>query len=292
MSSNRSIRRSSSSNGVVNSKEIRVIGMSRSGSHAIINWILSQWPGRTCFLNCAEAGQSPFETCRPLDEGVSWRASFAEFDIEAERGGRFSRKDLLIYNHEDTFLKPLVRPEAETRRDEWVGASASRVDVLVLRDPFNLFASRLKKGCGSVSNETAMRIWKQHAREFLARSRVLKGHPLVLISYNRWACEQAYRRHTAEALDMPFTDAGFENVPAVAQGSSFDGLAFDGEASRMPVNDRWRHFAEDECYVELFDAQAIRLSRMAFGEVCRVKTVLTAAEPEPSVMGKRVAAVG
>jgi hypothetical protein len=33
-----------------------MVAMSRSGSHAIINWILAQAPGRTCFLNCARAG--------------------------------------------------------------------------------------------------------------------------------------------------------------------------------------------------------------------------------------------
>src|SRR5690606_4426439 len=124
---------------------------SRSGSHAIINWILSQWQGRYCYLNCAEPGTNPFSTARPLEGHSSWRANY-ELDFEAERAGRFSQKSLLIYNYEDTFLGPLTRPEFEARHDEYVGRSARRLDVLVLRDPFNLFASRIKSGYGDVSH--------------------------------------------------------------------------------------------------------------------------------------------
>jgi hypothetical protein len=50
----------------LNRVEIRVIGMSRSGNHAIIDWVLSQARGRMCFLNCAEPGTNPFRSARPV----------------------------------------------------------------------------------------------------------------------------------------------------------------------------------------------------------------------------------
>ena len=53
----------------VNENEIRVVGMSRSGNHAIINWILQGIRGPYCFLNCAEAGHNPFAWARPLKPG-------------------------------------------------------------------------------------------------------------------------------------------------------------------------------------------------------------------------------
>jgi hypothetical protein len=231
---------------------------------------------------CAEAGQNPFATCRPLDEeDAGYRTSYAEFDIDAERAGRFSRKDLLIHHYEDTFLRPLARPEAEAMHDEWVGASGNRIDVLVLRDPFNLFASRRKSGYGGVSGTTAMKMWKQHAREFLGLRNLLTNRR-VLVNYNRWAGDPAYRCETARALGMQFTDAGFETVPAVASGSSFDGLAFDGAASRMPVTQRWRHYARDPEYLELFDAEVVKLSERVFGEVCKVEVVLRSAGAQAS----------
>jgi hypothetical protein len=262
----------------INETEIRVIGMSRSGSHAVINWILCQWRGRCCYLNCAEPGTNPFVTARPLEEHTRWRANY-DLDYEAELAGRFSRKDLLIYNYEDTFLGPLSRPDIERRHDEYVGRSAQRIDVLVLRDPFNLFASRIKSGYGSVSHDTALRIWKQHAAEFIKSRSRLSVNPRVLINFNRWSSDAQYRERAAESLGIDFTDAGFETVPLVARGSSFDGVRFNGYASRMPVNSRWRHFAEDQDYVRLFDARTVELSESVFGEVCRVEVRLRPAPP-------------
>src|SRR5690606_33971140 len=147
-------------------------------------------------------------TARPLDGETCWRANY-DVDFEAERAGRFSHKDLLIYNYEDTFLGPLTKPEVEALHDEHVGVSRRRIDVLVLRDPFNLFASRIKGGLGEVSHAVALRIWRQHAGEFLGR-RTLSVNPLVPINFNRWACDADYRARTADALGMKFTDAGFE----------------------------------------------------------------------------------
>src|SRR4051812_21851371 len=101
------------SNFPVNQREFRVVGMSRSGNHAIVNWMLARASGRTCFLNCAEPGFNPFETCRPLgDDEPGYVSSYPGFDIAAERLGKLSQKDLLIHSYEDTFLGTLCRKEA------------------------------------------------------------------------------------------------------------------------------------------------------------------------------------
>src|SRR3954454_24786845 len=143
---------------IVNEAEIRVVGMSRSGNHAIINWILAQGPGRTRFLNCAEAGYNPFVSARPrTPELPGWRASYEGFEIEAERAGRLGRKDLRIHSYEDTFLGPFKKPENEARHDAEVGSSARRIDLLILRDPRNLFASRLASGYGWLEDELVAR---------------------------------------------------------------------------------------------------------------------------------------
>lgn len=113
----------------MNSREFRVIGLSRSGNHAIINWILKQARGRTCFLNCAEPNTNPFRTARPLDDGRSVIANYADFDFSAEREQRFSRKDLLMFSHEDCFLGPIAKSrfEDEHRRSSPIPAIPRQV---------------------------------------------------------------------------------------------------------------------------------------------------------------------
>ncbi|MEZ4727208.1 MAG: hypothetical protein R3E79_08760 [Caldilineaceae bacterium] len=130
----------------VNQRELRIIGMSRSGNHAIIHWLLNQATGRTCFLNCVEGKTNPFVSARPLQSGgIPYAVNYPTFNWDSERRGKFSPKDLLIHSYEDNFLGYVCHPVFEQHHDQWVGPSRQRYDVLILRDPFNLFASRLRR---------------------------------------------------------------------------------------------------------------------------------------------------
>ena len=253
---------------VVNQHELRITGMSRSGNHAIIGWIIRQLSGRSCFLNCAEPKTNPFRTARPLSpsDPNPYRASY-DLDLAAEQAGRLSPKDYLLHSYEDAFLG-MVRSRAfEDEHDRWVGPSARRTDVLILRDPFNLFASRRRLRYTFVSDRTARRIWKQHAREFTGSPRYL-GRNRVLISYNRWCRDRRYRRAVAGQLGLRFTDAGARDVPCCHGGSSFDGARYDGRAHEMDTLGRWRHFADDPDYLTLLDdLDLLALAEAAFGRI-------------------------
>src|SRR3954451_5292637 len=259
----------------VNETEIRVVGMSRSGNHAIINWILAQAPGRTCFLNCAEPGWSPFVSARPRTPDLpGWRALYEGFDIEAERAGRFSRKDLLIHSYEDTFLGPFKKPENEGLHDQWVGTSRRRIDLLILRDPRNLFPSRLASGYGWLEDELVARVWSQHAREFLGLRRNLRQERLT-VSTTGGGTSADYRRELASVLEREFDDRAAHKVPAAAGGSSFDGTAYDGRAEEMPVLRRWHSFIADPRFHSMLTPEVLKLSDRIFGPPVALP------EPEP-----------
>jgi len=249
----------------INGKELRLIGLSRSGTHAITHWIKQQANGRICFLNCAEGKTNPFHSARPMENGKVYWVNYDNFDIQRERESRLSEKDFLIYSYEDSFLGHACSDTFEQWHDQWVGASRERLDVLVLRDPFNLFASRLKRPGGMVQPEIAIRIWQQHARQWW-RVRALKQRP-VLIAFNHWLADRDYRRVVARRLGLTFTDAGKDHVPGVFGGSSFDGRAYDGRAHEMRVLERWRWFIDDPRYRSLFDELTLELSRGIFGEL-------------------------
>lgn len=268
----------------VNDTETRIIGMSRSGNHAILQWILEQTPGRSLFLNCVEPATNPFRTARPLGNGKRAVASFEPFDLETAAEGHLRPKDWLFYSYEDVFLGMVCSTTFEAAREEWLGRSRRRVDVLILRDPFNLLASRRRGGFhrgnpdappDMVSERHAVRIWKQHAREFLGERDHL-GPRKICISYNRWTRSMAYRREVARRLGLPFDDGAALRVPATAGGSSFDGTDADGEAHRMDVTRRWLHFAEDEGFRALFDPDLVDLSDRIFGPLPDIAELLAA----------------
>jgi hypothetical protein len=262
----------------VNRKEVRVIGMSRSGNHAIINWILSQADGRTCFLNCVEGKTNPFTSARPLHSGLPYQANYREFDWEQEQIGQFSKKDLLLYSYEDNFLGYVCHPLFEQNHDRWVGSSLQRFDILILRDPFNLFASRLRAGkdLSPISVATAVRIWKQHARECIGQSRHLNQSP-VLINYNRWVTEPPYRQQLAVKLGLNFTDASINTVHKTAGGSSFDGSHYDGHASRMKVLERWKFYQNDPTYQQILHPELVTYGMKLFAPLPGVERLLETA---------------
>ncbi|MGB8376392.1 MAG: hypothetical protein WCE57_13825 [Salegentibacter sp.] len=262
--------------------EFRITGLSRSGNHAVINWILGHLQEeKFCFLNCTEPKHNPFETCRPLGpDGRSWDTNIPNFSIEEERRGNFARKDYLLYSHEDSFLGPLQHPEFQKNRENWLGKTMRKNDILILRDPFNLFASRRKAGlllghrthgAKPMSLKTLRRIYKQHAKEVLGRSEILRDK--VIINFNRWVKDHSYRAAIAEELELQHTDEGMKEVSKVAGGSSFDGTSISAENLRRKLENRWKTYASEPQFRELFDAELTGLTRQIFGEIEPVRAL-------------------
>lgn len=258
---------SSSTASVVNEIELRVVGMSRSGNHAVINWILAQATGRVVFLNCAEARYNPYFTARPLDNGVACSANYDDFQLEKEMSRDFSHKDWLVYSHEDTYLGKAASRDFEDEHDGFVGPSRRRIDLLVMRDPFNLFASRMRMDNVVNPLGVAVRMWKQHAREALGQTSRLP-HERIVVLFNNWCRSRAYRKEIAEQIGLTFTDAGRQQVTRCHGGSSFDGLNYDGRAEQMKVLERWRKYEDDPSYQDIFrDPQLLEHSQKLFGEI-------------------------
>ncbi|ESR25722.1 hypothetical protein [Lutibaculum baratangense] len=247
----------------MNELEVQILGMSRSGNHAISNWIYQQSENPKVVLNCAEGKTNPFLTCRPLGSGRPWRAE-PGIDLEAEGQGRLTRKAALIHTYEDSWFGHAFSTQLNQEHDRWVGPSRRRVRLLVLRDPFNLFASRIRMGC-DLSSHVAQRMWKQHARAALGGGSA-RPAGLRVVLYNRWAVDRTYRRDLAHALGIAFTDQGANEVPDCAGGSSFDGTAFDGRPEHMALAGRWRRYADAPDFWRIFDEETLAMSERLFGE--------------------------
>ena len=255
--------------------QIRIVGLSRSGNHAVINWIIHQLQGKYCFLNCTEPKYNPFYTSRPLsEEGKTFKTNIKDFDLEAEQQGNFSEKDYLLFSHEDCFLGNMDTRKNRAQIESWIGKAEEKRNILVLRDPFNMFASRAKSGlllghqthhgARPISTLTLRRIYKQHAREFLREKKNLKD--LIPINFNEWNSSVEYRANIAKDLDLEFMDEGYKKVEKTAGGSSFDGVAFSGNPHKMNLQDRWENYKNDDSYWELFDAEIADYSEKIFGK--------------------------
>jgi hypothetical protein len=281
----RSLTYDSNSKPIVNQREIRVIGLRRSGNHTVINWIGKQTTGNSIFINHVKPLENPYRNQyenqlnlqRAIERGADWKYRDLAW-WEQERKGNFSDKFCLMYSYEDQDIEKVAHPAFERMREIYLGKSQHQFDVIVMRDPYNLFASRLQtKPRDEGPNFDMLNVyskryslpdlWVAYAKEALGETSFLCENK-IFINYNRWFLEETYRRQVATELGLEFSDEGLNDISKAGRGSSFDGDRFAGEAYRMDVLNRWRSYTENPTYLRLLKAEGvIEYSRKIFGDI-------------------------
>jgi len=247
-----------------NKAEFKVFGLRRSGIHAAMYWIARHYPEPVWFSNDVCSFDDPTayreEEEPSIYEPDEYIGSYGMDDFWTRD------KDVLLWCCEE---KPLKDLDWEANR-EAVGGSDEYWSVLVIRDPFNLIASRGMKGM--LSNDDTRVIWKQHAREALGETSFLKNK--VVVNYNRWFSQPDYRRELEKQMGLGVSDEGINKVYGL--GSSFTNCSRDGEAGSMKVFDRWKHYKDNEEYLSIFDSEIIRMAWALFGSVpeCFARSLL------------------
>jgi hypothetical protein len=254
---------------IINQKEIRFLGLSRSGNHAVIDWILSQCKGRSFFL----------DSIKIYDTNPYLGLGYFTTDILRECAN-LSVKDCLVYSYENIELKNLFSENFEKKHDEYLGRTLKRFDVLLLRDAFNFFASsivgayadhipwRKKHTYNSLRDqaENNKRLWKMYAREYLGETNYLQ-HNKVVISYNQWFASKKYRQELAKKLSLKFSDKSLDTVSMV---STFDKNMVRGKpgAKKLKVLERWKELVSSQLYRDIFaDQELVDLSNKIFGKI-------------------------
>lgn len=281
-----------------NIHEIRVFGIRRSGNHGIISWIMDGYSGVGVHLNDVwmSARLDPYKDCVNLVvQGIPyWKCSsyplglvkhgiknivkgsinpdFKSKDtkVNIELIRNLSPKDFLIHSYENKKLDEPYFSKFELKRESCLGVSDNRYEVIILRDPFNLFASLLShKVLGERSHELSnlVEIYKQHAKEFLGVTNIL-GNKGVFINYNQWFSSIEYRLDIARKLGFETSGEQYKKVSNIGWGSSFSGVQFNEKANQMQVLERWRNFVEDPLYRDILrDSELRELSDNIFGSV-------------------------
>ncbi len=190
-------------------KVILVNGLKRSGNHAVINWLRAH--GSFTFFNNVIPVR-PILNGQPLPPPFETLDAFLKSRVP-DKSGRtlFSSGRRILISLEDMELDvPLIENLDDVKL----------YSLLILRDPRNLFASRIRKG-GRVDNpaystdEESMRrvvaLWKSHAREYLELTHRLRGQ-VVPVYYNAWFSSRDCRRQLSRQLGLRFTDKGLKKV--------------------------------------------------------------------------------
>ncbi len=285
---------------IKNQREIRFFGIRRSGNHAVIGWIFDNYPGVVihcndinqkyckkineinqidpyiCFGNIHLKGVN-YWTCKQkilgLIKNLITRNKTLGFSIKdpllkKESIRYIKHKDCLILSYEDRHLAQVCSVQFESQRESLLGQSEKRYDILLLRDPYNLFASLMKAKFISPKNKQYyVDLWKEYAREYIGETNNLSQTKIV-INYNQWFSDIEYRNNLSKKLEFQALNTTYKKVPSFGKGSSFSGTEFNNNAQEMPVLDRWKYFKDDAFYKEILaDAELVNLSEQIFGAI-------------------------
>lgn len=288
-----------------NFMELRVCGLQRSGNHAIINWILDQHKGKpACFLNNVRHGDhDPYKTAKQIHLSNLKN----DGDLNTTRN---KTKHMLIYSYEDdrkqmqenkSLLDSVFDEKFNDNKHKYMGFSKYHFDIVIMRDPFNLFASRIKRLnelTGTRNLDSILKDWVLIARKYLSNKR--KNNGMIFINYDNWFRYKDYRKELSRLFLGNFSDASLAIVSAAGGGSSFDSreygrltlstiiknwkklfvannyLQFNHYLKRlfapggqsMNVLGRWEELKKDEQFREIFsDEELIALSEKIFGQI-------------------------
>lgn len=243
----------------------QVHGMRRTGNHAIINWIIKGRAGNVIFCNDLDPGRHP--ATAPM-----------------KRLRRGPGEAAIITSYEDLPSAAFDREPHEA----WYGRCKAVHHILILRDPFNLFASRFvwKRFRGDLFRDDpahraeVIATWKDHARTYLAwqQDGGQDGVFRHALNYNSWVADASYRNDMGRRLGLTSANEGLSEVTNYGGGSSFEGTntsATDG----LRYLQRFTKVIGDPAFAVIFrDRELVDLAQRIFGDIPRVDELLEHAE--------------
>lgn len=236
-----------------NDYELTFYALRRSGHHAVMVWFAYHFGVPVYVLNDIKPYSDPCKTSHFKD---GWDVG-SEWVIAPTTGVeefRWQKKHCIMISVQDFDLRKLCQnADVISSGENMLGFSKKKISIMVLRDPFNLLASRLAKPVPLkelLDPNELFDAWEIYAREFIQESNFLGNK--ITVNFNLWFSNLAYRKTLSVQLGMPFTDAGINIVPKAGDGSSFDLTKFDGRGSEMRVLERWKRYSDDNKFRNSF----------------------------------------
>ena len=224
------------------SKAYVILGMKRSGHHALVLWIGNNIPDGTILFNDCSKG---------WDNKILLPSIYQQPQSQEIAIGNVKDIRNAIFNIEDFDIENLKNHDFMDFLN--VKIYAEKYLILVLRDPWNWIASRMKTGGSLVQGmEIIVKRYIQHC-ECALKSISYTQNKLHIINYNDWFTDETYRASLANTLKLNkgATNNGINILSVRGGGSSFDGTKFQNKAQQMDVLNRWKFFKDSEYFNDL-----------------------------------------
>ncbi len=141
-------------------------------------------------------------------------------------------------------------------QDEIIGLSKKKINILILRDPYNSVALAMKQ-TGLREAKIVIKNWLTSAREFVGETNYLKDK--ILIKYNDWVNSKEYRIKKCNEIGVKYDKYSKVDITGMQYNSSNLDVSFD----------RWKIFEnnKDFCSLVINNKKIVRLSDEIFGKI-------------------------
>ena len=240
---------------IKNQRLFFVWGIRRSGIHFVSNWIESQFLSPTHIFNNANLKfLSDSHTQHKLfTHSPSWTKECNCRIIIIEEQNILALQEVI---KSDNLINCVGQYEQFIKH------------AMILRDPYNLFASRIKhygllssKGRWINTNFAKLN-WIEYAKYWLENK---ESEDFIKISYNHLVTDSDYRTDTFTMINgEKFDEENLNRIDDNGRGSSFDGQDFQNNASEMKILNRWEMYKDNEAFQNLFTDEIKQLSKEIF----------------------------
>ena len=228
----------------MNNKLIMIFGIRRSGIHLTANFFADQFEEPVHVLN---------------------NQSVIQF-AEAEKAGVDGKLDpvnarVVIFEEQPEAAIDIVK--AHDYFKQLLGSYKEVHRILLVRDPYNLFASRIKHYPESLSVEKTW-IKKDFIRAnwLTYAQRYQNPDGVIPVNYNRLIIDEEYRKGLSKSVNGDrFSDKALSKVDSNGGGSSFTGTSAP-DPKRNVQN--YRHYSDLEVFQDLFEPEYVKLSKEIF----------------------------
>lgn len=145
-----------------------------------------------------------------------------------------------------------------------IGKSMNIFNIIILRDPYNMVASRLKYcetvGPDTLVNDDIINLWKSYAYEFIGTTNIIDNK--ILISYNKFISDDEYKFEIMNKLKLLHKNPEYNHVLGFGGGSSFSKLE---SADVKTYLNRWNLYLQNETFQKhLMDPELSNLTNKIF----------------------------
>ena len=247
-------------------KNILILASSRSGHHAVVNWLIQQSIGVVKFYN----------NC---DRGWVGGKLLPKQNVNGPTKGLV---EVIYISNDNTLTSIYTIEDFDMNKcktyDFFNGEETHKykIDLVIIinRDLQNWIASRVKGGgigersltnipCTyyaagrvitkmefSVDEPTAIQKWGRLIKESLGETNYLEDGEVYNINFNNWYSEKNYRKKICKDLGLGFSDKGLNELNKAGGGSSFTGMDITN-ARNLDVLHRYYLMSEDKRYQEI-----------------------------------------